>query len=93
MEATVFHSLMPQKISIQSKKSEIKLFILCLENISKDFTTNNIKKTGLNGYVYDFCVDYNIIDTSNIINIHKYLMKKHDIKKCLELLKKYLLYY
>ena len=38
------------------------------------------KKTELNGYVYDFSVDYNFIDTSNIINIHKYLMKKHDIK-------------
>ena len=53
----------------------------CLGNISKDFTANNMKKkTGLNGYVYEFSVDYNIIDTSNIINIHKYLMKKHDIK-------------
>ena len=29
---------------------------------------------------YKFSVDYNIIDTSNIINIHKYLMKKHNIK-------------
>ena len=38
------------------------------------------KKTGLNGYVYEFSVDYNIIDTSNIIDIHKYLMKKYDIK-------------
>ena len=37
------------------------------------------KQTGLNGYVYDFSVDYNI-DTNNIINIFKYLMKKHDIK-------------
>ena len=37
-------------------------------------------KKGLNEYVYNFSVDYNIIDTSNIINIHKYLMKKHDIK-------------
>ena len=39
-----------------------------------------MKKTGLNGYVYEFSVGYNIIDTSNIINIHKYLMKKHDMK-------------
>ena len=35
-----------------------------------------MKKTRLNGYVYKFSVDYDIIDTSNIINIHKYLMKK-----------------
>ena len=25
--------------------------------------------------VYDFSTDYNTIDASNIINIHKYLMK------------------
>ena len=43
-------------------------------------TKTKTKKTGLNGYVYEFSVDYNIIDISNIINIHKYLMKKHDIK-------------
>ena len=40
----------------------------------------NNKKTGLNGYVYDFSVDYNIIDTSNFISISKYFMRKHDIK-------------
>ena len=37
-------------------------------------------KTGLNGYVYDFSVDYNTFDISDITNIHKYLMKKHDTK-------------
>ena len=34
-----------------------------------------MKKTGLNGHVYEFSVDYTITDTSNIIYIHKYLMK------------------
>ena len=33
------------------------------------------KKTGLNRYVYEFSVDF-IIDTSNVIGIHKYLIKK-----------------
>ena len=66
---------------------------MCFENISGDFSANKMKKKGLNGYVYDFIVDYNIIDTSNTINIHEYLMKKHDIESCLELLKKCLLYY
>ena len=28
------------------------------------------KASGLNGYIYDFFDDYNIIDTNNIINIH-----------------------
>ena len=53
---------------------------MCLGNISGDFPANNMSKTGLNGYVYDFSVDYRAFDTSNIIDIHKYLMKKHDIK-------------
>ena len=39
-----------------------------------------MKKTGLSGCVYDFSVDYRTFDTSNIIDIHKYLMKKHDTK-------------
>ena len=39
------------------------------------------KKTLLNACIYDFSVDYKTFDTSDIINIHKYLMeKKHYIK-------------
>ena len=37
---------------------------------------DNMNKTGLNGYVFDFSVDYNTVDISNIVNIRKYLMKK-----------------
>ena len=40
-----------------------------------------MKKTGLNGHVYDFSVDYTVTDTCHIIYIHKYLMKKYDKKK------------
>ena len=76
MGATVFYLLMLFK----AKESEIKKFLLCLGNISGDFSANNRKKTGLNRYVYDFFVDYRAFDTSNIVDIHKYLMKKHDIK-------------
>ena len=39
-----------------------------------------MKKNGLNGYVYDFGVGCNTIDSSNIIDIHKYLKEKHDTK-------------
>ena len=35
-----------------------------------------MKKTGLNGYVYDFNVDYDATDVDDIKYIHKYLMKK-----------------
>ena len=37
------------------------------------------KKTGFNGYVYDFSVDYDANDVDNIVDIHKYLMKKNNI--------------
>ena len=65
----------------KAKDCDIKKYPLCLGNISGDFSANNMKKTGLNGCVYDFSVDYRAFDTSNIIDIHKYLMKKHDIKQ------------
>ena len=35
-----------------------------------------MKRTGLNGYVYDFSVDYDAADIDDIKDIHKYLMKK-----------------
>ena len=53
---------------------------MCLRNISVDFSANSMTKTGLDGSVHDFSVNYSIIDTSNIIDMHEYLMKKHDIK-------------
>ena len=75
----------------EAKDFEIKIYSLCLGNLSGDFSASNMKKkTALNGCVYDFSVDYRALDTSDIINIHKYLMKKHNIKYCLSLLKKYL---
>ena len=52
---------------------------LCLGNISKDWSNDNMKKTGLTGYVYDFSTDYNTITLDDIKDIHKCLMKKDDI--------------
>ena len=91
MGATVFHLSMLQKYT-NSKILKKKKNPLCLGNISIDFSADNTIKTGLNGSAYDFFVQY-IIDTSNIINICKYLMKKNGIAyiKCLDLLKKCLL--
>ena len=37
------------------------------------------EKTGLNGYVYDFSVDYDAIAVDDILDIHKYLMKKNNM--------------
>ena len=61
----------------RAKDSEIVTSPLCLGNISKDWSTDKMKKTGLNGYVYEYvCVDYDTIDVDDIVDIHKYLMKK-----------------
>ena len=38
-----------------------------------------MKKIGLQGYVYNFSVDYDDIKVSDILDIHKYLMKKNEI--------------
>ena len=38
-----------------------------------------MKKTGLNGFVYDFSVDNDPIAVDDIPSIHKYSLKKHGI--------------
>ena len=63
-------------IKFKAKDSEIATYSLCLGNISKDWSVDNMKKTGLKRYVYDFNVDYDDIATSGILDIHQYLMKK-----------------
>ena len=60
----------------KAKDSEIVASPLCLGNISKDWSVDNMKKTGFTGYVYDFSVGYDSVAVNDIKNIHKYLMKK-----------------
>ena len=43
--------------------------------------------------MYDFPVDYNSVDTSDILNIHKHLMTNNNMKQCLTLLNNCLMYY
>ena len=52
---------------------------MCLGNFSKDWSVDNMKKTGFNGYVYDFRVGYDAIAVEDILDIHYYLMRKNDI--------------
>ena len=66
-------------IKFKAKDSEIVATPLCLGNISKDWSVDNMKRTGFTGYVYDFSVDYDSIAVDDIKDIHKYLMKKNDI--------------
>ena len=83
METTGFYSLIPQKYTNSKKKKKLwnkTIFIVFRKYLKKKSQLITWKKRGFNGYIYDFSVDYNINNTSYIINIHKNLMKKHDIK-------------
>ena len=62
----------------KAKDSEIVPSPLCLGNIWKDWSQDNMKETGFSGYVYDFSVDYDSTDVDDIKDVHKYLMKKND---------------
>ena len=60
----------------KAKDSKIVPSSLCLGNISKDWSVDNMKKTGFTGYFYDFSAYYNAIAVGDIKDIHNYLMKK-----------------
>ena len=61
----------------KAKDSEILVGPICLGNISKDWSVDNMKRTGFNGY--DFSVNYYAIPVDDIKDIHKYLMKKNKV--------------
>ena len=52
----------------------------CIGSISDGFSPTESREISLNGNAYDFSVNYNSIDKSDILNIHKYLMSKNNIK-------------
>ena len=81
MEEIIFYLLILSK----SKNPEAKDFVihkapLCLFNISKKFSVDNLNNTGLYGYIYGFSINYDSIDGADILDIHKHLMKKHNIR-------------
>ena len=66
----------------QFKAKDVKITEaqLCLANVSKDFSVDNMKRIGLYGCVYDFSFDCDSIDVHDILDIHKYLTVKNNIK-------------
>ena len=52
----------------------------CFGSISNGFSATKSREVSLNGNVYTFSVDYNSIDKSDMLNIHKYLMTTNNIK-------------
>ena len=63
----------------KAKDSKIAATPLCLGSISKDWSLDNMNRTGFNGYVYDFRVDYDAIAVDDFLDIRKYLIKKNNI--------------
>ena len=72
-------------------ENTLKLNIIhCLGNVSKDFAINNMRRTVLKEGVKFFPVGFNPIDTNNILDVHKYLMKGAWFKIMFGLIKKYI---
>ena len=70
-----FQSVDATKIyQFKANDSEIKQYPLCLGNVSKDCTIDNMKKAGLKGNVIFCC--WRSINTNEIIDINKYLLKE-----------------
>ena len=72
----------------KAKDSEIVASPLCLGSTSKDWSTDNIKKTRFTGHIYNFSVDYEAIAIDDFKKIQKYLMKKTSMNT-LSIIKKY----
>ena len=51
-----------------------------------------MKKTGFNGHIYDFSVDYDEIAVDDILDIHKCLMRTNDILENAQAHKKIVFY-
>ena len=69
-----------EQLKFKSSISYKDRSLLCVGNMSSDWSLTNGTKTGLYGNVYDFAVNYvrlNSVET--IYDIHRYLIKKHNI--------------
>ena len=49
-----------------------------LESISDKFDNVKVAEVSIEGTVYEFSVDYDVIDKSGISSIHNYLMVKNN---------------
>ena len=69
--------LMLQKYINSKQKTQKQKMMCCVLIISQNILQLIMwkKKTGLKGVIKFFSVDFNPIDTSNILDIHKYLME------------------
>lgn len=63
----------------------------CLRSVFKK--SDMVEEVSVKGNVYDFSVDYDANDKSDILHIHMYLMVNNSIKLCSGLLNKCLMHY
>ena len=65
----VIYLLMEKKYLAENKNVNFPTQF-CLGSISNGFSAHESREVSSNGNVYDFSVDYNLIDKSDILNIH-----------------------
>ena len=69
-----------QELKSKSSVNYLDRSLLCVRNISSDWSLANGTKAGLYGNVYEFAIDYvPLSGVKTIYYIHRYLMKKHNI--------------
>ena len=65
-----------QELKFKCKTDQLVKENLCIGNLSDQWTTSESEKTGVYGKIYDY---EQIVGTTKIIYMHKYLMTKHNI--------------
>ena len=69
-----------QELKFKAKDEQIIKEKLCLGNLSSEWTTSELEKTGVYGNINDFVVDYKpIVGVDPIYDMHRYFMTKHNI--------------
>ena len=69
-----------QELKFKCKTDQLVKEKLSIGNLSDQRTTSESEKTGVYGKIYDFVMDYEqIAGTTKILDMHKYLMTKHNI--------------
>ena len=70
-----------QELKFKAKTDQLVKEILCIGNLSDQWTASESEKTGLYGNIYDFLVDYQaIVGVGPIYDMHRYVMTKHNIR-------------
>ena len=69
-----------QELKFKAKTDQLVKEILCIGNLSDQWTTSESETTGVYGKIYDFVVDYEQISgVKAIYDMHRYLITKHNI--------------